>query len=128
MLLRNTKGLQYIINERLAKKSGLIGSLGRALEIGPRQYGAHVLPRFFKVANYHFIYMLYLLSASKNQATRFIYAGYGHMPITHTLYYITLIWGIFALFCIGDMKKFQYFYDQDGPKYWYVKFKLSFPA
>ena len=38
-MLGKTSGLQYLINERLAKRSGPIGTLFKNLEMGKRQYG-----------------------------------------------------------------------------------------
>ena len=38
-MLGKTSGLQYLINERLAKRSGPIGTLFNNLEMGKRQYG-----------------------------------------------------------------------------------------
>ena len=38
-LLSNTKGVQYLVNERLANRAGAIGSLFKALRIGEREYG-----------------------------------------------------------------------------------------
>ena len=38
-LLSNTKGLQYLVNQRLANRDGAIGSLFKALRIGEREYG-----------------------------------------------------------------------------------------
>ena len=35
-LLANTKGLQYIINDRLATRSGTIGNFFKSLSIGER--------------------------------------------------------------------------------------------
>ena len=39
-LLRSNgfKMMQFLVNERLAKRSGLIGKMARALEMGERQY------------------------------------------------------------------------------------------
>jgi hypothetical protein len=56
-LLKNTTGLQYLINDRLAKRGGAFGRLGKALEMGERQYSAHTMGRMLKVVNH-----LYVLS------------------------------------------------------------------
>jgi len=34
--LRNTTFLQYVVNEKLAKRPGLIGRIFKGLEMGPR--------------------------------------------------------------------------------------------
>lgn len=50
-LLRNTKFLQRIVNDKLAKKDGKIGKFFRWMEIGPRNNGEHTLPKYFKFWN-----------------------------------------------------------------------------
>ena len=37
-MLSKTTGMQYLVNERLAKRGGPIGALFRNLEMGKRQY------------------------------------------------------------------------------------------
>jgi hypothetical protein len=39
------------INEKLAKRSGLLGKLGRMLTIGPREYGFHPINKLMLVLN-----------------------------------------------------------------------------
>ena len=51
-LLRNTTSLQYLVNERLAKRSGVIGKIFKYLEIGKRQYSQHAHLRVAKMANW----------------------------------------------------------------------------
>jgi hypothetical protein len=47
LILNNTKGLQKLVNERLAKKS----DFWKWMKIGQRLHGDHVLPRWFRVWN-----------------------------------------------------------------------------
>ncbi len=54
-LLKNTQWLQYLVNERLAQRSGIIGRIFKSLEMGPRQYSTHTLHRAFKTANFFWI-------------------------------------------------------------------------
>jgi hypothetical protein len=49
------KLLQYINNERLAKRSGLIGKIARNLEMGERQYSQHAFGRAFRVVNFYWV-------------------------------------------------------------------------
>jgi hypothetical protein len=37
----------YVINEKLAKKSGLFGKIGKLFIIGPREYGVHPMNKMF---------------------------------------------------------------------------------
>ena len=70
-LLANTKGLQYIINDRLATRSGAIGNLFKALRIGERDYGQHSLFRFLKVANYFWVYSYQVYGMMRPVFSRF---------------------------------------------------------
>lgn len=56
-LLRNNgfKMMQFLVNERLAKRSGVIGRLARALEMGKRQYSQHTFTRAFRVVNFYWV-------------------------------------------------------------------------
>jgi hypothetical protein len=56
-LLNNTKGLQNLVNNKLAKRGGAIGKFFSWMEIGPRNHGTHVIPRWFRFWN---SYMLIL--------------------------------------------------------------------
>ncbi len=54
-LLKNTSGLQYLVNERLAKRSGFIGKIARACEMGPRQFSPHTFGNAIKVVNWIYV-------------------------------------------------------------------------
>ena len=54
-MLRNTSTLQYVVNERLAKRSGLIGNIFKKLEIGQRQYSGHTFGKAIKLANWYWM-------------------------------------------------------------------------
>ena len=56
-LLNNTKWLQHVVNNKLAKRKGGMGKFFSWMEIGPRAHGKHVLPRWFRFWN---TYMLNL--------------------------------------------------------------------
>lgn len=71
-LLANTKGLQYIVNERLANRAGGIGSLFKALRIGEREYGHHSLFRFAKVVNYYWVMMYQVVAMQRQNLSRFV--------------------------------------------------------
>ena len=40
-----------LVNEKMAKRSGLIGKFGRFFAFGPRQFGYHPINRYFAVIN-----------------------------------------------------------------------------
>ena len=50
-LLKNTRFLQYVVNEKLAKREGRVGKFFRWMEIGPRNGGDHVITKIFRLWN-----------------------------------------------------------------------------
>lgn len=66
------KMMQYIVNERLAKRSGLIGRIARSLEMGERQYSQHAFGRAFKVVNYYWISIYHTLGVFRPVLSRLI--------------------------------------------------------
>jgi len=54
--LRVLSPLAYLINEKLAKRSGLFGRIGKFWMIGPREFGAHPINKIFTFMNrrYHY--------------------------------------------------------------------------
>lgn len=42
----------YIVNEKLAKRPGLIGKIGKFFMIGPREFGYHPSNKIFILINY----------------------------------------------------------------------------
>jgi uncharacterized protein YqgQ len=50
-LLNNTKWLQHLVNDKLAKRKGGIGKFFSWMEIGPRNYGQHIFPKYFRLWN-----------------------------------------------------------------------------
>ena len=70
-LLKNTKGLQYLVNERLAKRPGLIGRIFKNLEIGKREYSVHSFYRVWKVINYVMVQSFHALAVMRPIGSRF---------------------------------------------------------
>ena len=53
-LLKNTGFLQNLVNNKLAKRPGGLGRVFTWLEIGPRNYGQHIIPKYFRLFNAYF--------------------------------------------------------------------------
>jgi len=45
-----------VINEKLAKRSGILGKFGRFFLIGPREFGVHPTTKIFIFANRRYLY------------------------------------------------------------------------
>ena len=127
-LLRNTTFLQRVVNDNLAKKSGMVGNLFRALEIGPRQYGFHVIPKFLRYSNFLMVRMYQFMSMNRPYMSRFLRDGYGHMPILQAISGITIYAMMFSWLGINEGKRFVWLYEQDCPRYWYEKYSHRFPT
>ncbi|KAL4490329.1 hypothetical protein ABPG72_004368 [Tetrahymena utriculariae] len=49
--LKILEPVSYVINEKMAKRDGIIGKIGRFFAIGPREYGVHPINRMFIFMN-----------------------------------------------------------------------------
>merc|ERR1711893_527007 len=126
-LLRNTQGLQYVINQRLAQREGTIGSLFKFLQIGERQNGSHSLFRFAKVVNYYWVMMYQVMALQRQNLTRFV--GVQNGPLNYS--------GIFVWWMATSviLAKFRFirhrdvltFHQQDQPEFWYARYGMMFP-
>eukprot|EP01017_Pseudomicrothorax_dubius_P041476 TRINITY_DN663_c0_g1_i3.p1 TRINITY_DN663_c0_g1~~TRINITY_DN663_c0_g1_i3.p1 ORF type:complete len:230 (+),score=61.92 TRINITY_DN663_c0_g1_i3:160-849(+) len=56
--LRALSPLAYVINEKLAKRSGLVGRIGKFFMIGPREFGVHPMTKAFLYANRRYLFGL----------------------------------------------------------------------
>ena len=127
-MLRNTKGLQYLVNERLAKRPGLIGRTFKALEIGKREYGQHAFYNFFRVINWYFVRGLQYLASKRPVATRLF--GLGHGPIN---YPAIILYAWFTMFVISrtqidGVRDIRRFNAQDNPNYFKSKYEIAIPS
>ena len=126
-LLANTKGLQYLINDRLATRSGAIGNLFKALRIGERDYGHHSLFRFLKVTNYFWVYTYQLFGQMRPVFSRFV--GVSQGPLNYSGLFVwffltNLIFGRFRFIRSRDVLAFN---QQDQPEFWFARYNMMFP-
>ena len=127
-ILKNTGGLQYLVNERLATRSGAIGRLFKHLEMGRREYSQHTLLRAFKVVNYFWMQIFHVLGTFRPIGSRFL-TSLGNGPLNYS-----------ALFCYGwctmcvfarcrfeNSRDLYAFNDQDGANFWFDRYGMMFP-
>ena len=81
-MLSKTTGLQYLVNERLAKRSGPIGAIFRNLEMGKRQYGQHSMLRVFRLVNFWWIAIYQVISQQRAVFSRFV--GLQNAPLNYS--------------------------------------------
>ena len=125
--LLEQKWLKTLVNERLAKRSGVIGRLFTFLKIGPRQLSSHTIPKILKYVNSYYVITTGLLGANRTILTKYIGSTYG--PLNYG--------GLFAwaLFTSGILVRIQFqrtrdvfsFDYQDSPEFWYRTIGMIFP-
>jgi hypothetical protein len=120
--------VQYINNERLAKRSGLIGKIARNLEMGERQYSQHAFFRAFKVVNFFWVQIYHTLGVMRPVLSRLI-VGASHGPLNYSglflwFWFTALIISRFRFIRARDVLTFNH---QDNPEFWYQRYNMMFP-
>jgi hypothetical protein len=126
-LLRNTGGLQTLVNDKLAKRSGLIGRIFKGLEIGPRQFSQHSLHRVFRVVNYFWVQTFHTLAVMRPVFSRFVGVSNGPLNYSGLMLYFFLTGCVIARFRFIRVRDTLVFNAQDNPEFWYSRYNLMFP-
>jgi len=97
--LRVLTPLAYVINEKLAKRSGLLGRIGKFWMIGPREYGSHPLNKLFIFLNRRYIFAAAVALHRYSVVKTLTHGGY-HMlrPFKHVSFLgpLAVFWGFFT--------------------------------
>ena len=126
-ILRNTGGLQYLVNERLAKRPGLIGRIFKGLEMGKREYSEHTFHRAFRVVNYLWMSIFRVYAMMRPIGSRFI--GLGNGPLNYSGLFV-FFWATGMIFarCRFSKSRDQYMFNsQDGAEFWFDRYNMMFP-
>ena len=126
-MLSRTTGLQYLVNERLAKRGGPIGSLFRALEMGKRQYGNHSIGRFYRLINYYWVMIYQTIGMQRQVFSRFV--GLQSAPLNYSGMFVWFVATnmIFSRFRFVRSRDVMNFNAQDQPEFWYARYGMMFP-
>ena len=126
-MLSRTSGLQYLVNERLAKRSGPIGSVFKALEMGKRQYGHHSMGRVFRLMNYWWLMIYQTIAMQRGVFSRFV--GLGNAPLNYSGIFVWLVATnmIFSRFRFIRSREVMNFNAQDQPEFWFARYGMMFP-
>lgn len=126
--MRNTVSLQYLVNERLAKRSGLIGRIFRSLEMGPRQYSQHTIHRAFRVANYFWVTGFHFMGSIRPYLSRLV-LGNASGPLNYSglFMYFWLTFLVISRFRFIRIRDTLMFNSQDNPEFWYARYNMMFP-
>ena len=127
-LLRNTTGLQYLVNERLAKRSGFIGSIAKRLHIGERQYSQHTFARIVKVANYFWVVSLQSFAHMRYIGSR-IWATSQKGPLNYSGFfmYVWVTHMIMSRIVMERPYNSIHMNAQDKPVFWFQRYMMMFP-
>jgi len=106
--LRVLSPVAYVINEKLAKRSGLLGRIGKFWMIGPREYGSHPFNKMLIFVNRRWMaaaaWALHRYSVIKGMS----HNGY-HMlrPFRHTAFIgpFIIIMGLLKFVYYGDVNR-----------------------
>jgi hypothetical protein len=126
-LLKNTKGLQYLVNERLATRPGLIGRIFKGLEMGKREYSEHTLHRAFRLANFFWVSIFRVYAYMRPVGSRFFGAGNGPLNYPGLFCYFWATAMIFARCRFQNARDQIQFNSQDGVQFWFDRYNMMFP-
>ena len=126
-MLGRTAGLQYLVNERLAKRGGPIGRIFSALEMGKRQYGQHSLGRVMRLMNYWWLMIYQTLGMQRAVFSRFV--GLQNAPLNYSGLFVWVVATnmIFSRFRFIRSREVMNFNQQDQPEFWYARYGMMFP-
>ena len=126
-LLGRTTGLQYIVNERLAKRGGPIGGIFKALEMGKRQYGSHTMGRYLRLMNYYWLMVYQTLNMQRLVFSRLV--GLHNAPLNYSGMFVWFVATnmIFSRFRFVRARDVLNFNQQDQPEFWYARYGMMFP-
>jgi hypothetical protein len=126
-LLRNTTGLQHLINDRLATRAGPIGKFFKNFEIGARQMSSHSLGRSLKVANYFWMFSYQILAMMRTPLSRFI--GNTTAPLNYSGLYMYAFVSAFIIsrYRMIRARDVMFFNHQDRPEFWFSRYNMMFP-
>ena len=126
-LLKNIGPLTYLVNERLAKRSGFIGRFFKGLEIGPRQYSQHTFHRAFRVVNFFWVQIYHTLAIMRPVFSRFVGVANGPLNYSGLFLYFWLTFLVISKFRFVRARDTMMFNTQDNPEFWYTRYNMMFP-
>ena len=115
------------MNERLAKRPGLIGRTFKALEMGKREYSAHTFGRAFRVVNYFWMSMFRVYGVMRPIGSRFFGLGNGPLNYSGRYVYIFATLMVFARCRFTNARDQYKFNTQDGAEFWFDRYNMMFP-
>ena len=125
--LANSGGLQHFVNNVMAKRSGALGRMFKAIEIGKREYGTHTLYRAFRVVNWFWVNTFRVWAVMRPIGSRFLTNGNGPINYGGLWIYCWATAAIFARCRITHARESSIFNTQDGVEFWFDRYNMMFP-
>ena len=126
-MLKNTTGLQYLVNERLAKRGGMIGKFFNFYQMGERQMSQHSLLRIMKVVNWYWVFGYQVFAMMRYPFSRFIGVTGGPINITGIFMWVWATMLVCSRFRFMRSRDIMWFNAQDNPEFWYQRYNMMFP-
>ena len=126
-LLKNTGGLQHLINNKLATRPGLIGRIFKGLEMGRREYSEHTFHRAFRVVNYFYMMLFQVFAYMRPVGSRFFGRGNGPLNYSGLFIYCTSTMAILSRCRFERQRDIIAFNYQDGAEFWFERYNMMFP-
>ena len=113
-LLKYLRPVKTLVNDKLAKRPGIIGGLFNRLKLGKREYGVHFYPRVGIMVNYMIMCQFTMLSAGRQVFSRFAGAVYGPLNYTGLISWMCVSAAIMFKFPHYRMRDVAQFNEQDN--------------
>ena len=116
------------MNEKLGKRSGLIGRIFKGIEMGPRQYSQHTFYRAFRVVNFFWLHMYQVMAVMRPVLSRLVIgSSAGPLNYSGLFMWLWLSGMIIARFRFNRARDVIYMNAQDNPEFWYARYSMMFP-
>lgn len=126
-MLKNTKGLQYLVNEKLGKRAGFIGRVFRPLELGKREYSQHAMHRLFRVVNFFWMMIFRIYGCARPIGSRFLGLGNGPLNYSGLFCYFFCTAMVFGRLRFDKAREQMCINAQDGVEFWFERYGMMFP-
>ena len=111
----------------MAARSGLIGRLARAVEMGERQMSNHTMLKAFRVVNYFWVMIYQLMGQMRPVWSRLMGVQNGPLNYSGIFVYCFCTMMVFNRFRFVRGRDVLFFNAQDNPEFWYARYNMMFP-
>lgn len=127
-LLNNTKWLQHVVNNKLAKRKGGMGKFFTWMEMGKRSNGQHVLPRWFRFWNTYMLNFGWRFNWARPHLTKLATKEREIFMAAYSGLFIIWAWA-YRKNKIRPLMRYQDYqlHDYDNPAHFSHKYRMYVP-